>query len=72
MQRISTDSIRGSKVLKKELSTVVSALEKRMRISNRSEATVVSYCRAVIKLCEFHGCLPKDLSIDQNLINRSA
>ena len=65
MQRISTDSINGSKVLKKELTEVISCLEKRMRISNRSEARVVSYSRAVIKLSEFHGSLPRDLSIDQ-------
>lgn len=65
MQRISISSINGSKVLKKELRAVIDSLEKRMRVSNRSQATVVSYSRAVLKLSEFHGCLPERLAIDQ-------
>ena len=65
MQRITTSSIIGSAVLKNELSNVIDHLEKRMRISNRSDATVVSYSRAVIRLSEFHGQLPTGLAIDQ-------
>ena len=65
MQRITTSSIIGSAVLKNELSNVIDHLEKRKRISNRSDATVVSYSRAVIRLSEFHGQLPTGLAIDQ-------
>jgi len=65
MQRISISSIIGSKVFKKELAVVITSLEKRMAVANRSQATMVSYCRAVIKLSEFHGCLPEGLAIDQ-------
>lgn len=65
MQRITTSSIKGSKVLKKDVEQVITSLEKRMSIANRSEATIVSYCRAVIKLSEFHGSLPDSLAIDQ-------
>jgi site-specific recombinase XerD len=55
----------SSKVVKTELTSLLKSLEKRMRIANRSEATIRNYCRSVRKLSAFHGCLPDQLEIDQ-------
>lgn len=64
MKRI-TDSPSCSKVLKSELPAIISSLEKRMRVANRSESTIRSYCRSVSNLSVFHGSLPDVLEIDQ-------
>jgi len=64
MKRI-TDSPSCSKGVKSELPSLIRGLERRMRVANRSESTIRSYCRSVSNLSAFHGSLPDVLEIDQ-------
>lgn len=63
--RVSTTTVDVPKVVNPAVLGVINSLEKRMRIANRSMATIRNYCRSVRKLSEFHGCLPDVLEIDQ-------
>ncbi|WP_020533344.1 tyrosine-type recombinase/integrase [Flexithrix dorotheae] len=44
---------------------VLECFERRLRVANRSEQTIRNYIRGVRGLMEFHGCLPRELEIDQ-------
>ncbi len=43
----------------------LSRFEKRMRVANRSQATINNYLRSIRELMKFHNEVPEDLEIDQ-------
>jgi site-specific recombinase XerD len=43
----------------------LTSFERRLRVANRSEQTILNYTRGVRVLMDFHFCLPQDLEIDQ-------
>lgn len=46
-------------------SRALTSLERRLRVSNRSEQTIRNYVRSVRILMDYHGQLPDTLDIDQ-------
>jgi site-specific recombinase XerD len=56
-----------SQLVKTELEVLISSIEKRMSIANRSPSSSKSYVRAVVRLYDFHTTHPKDLELDQIL-----
>ena len=44
---------------------VLVSFEKRLRVANRSEQTIVNYVRGLRSLMNFHNSMPEDLEIDQ-------
>lgn len=43
----------------------LTSFERRLRVANRSEQTILNYVRGARALMNFHFCLPQDLEIDQ-------
>jgi site-specific recombinase XerD len=57
MQTLISKTTEGNRVLV--------SFEKRLRVANRSEQTIVNYVRGLRSLMNFHNSMPEDLEIDQ-------
>jgi len=57
MQTLISKTTEGNRVLV--------SFEKRLRVANRSEQTIVNYVRCLRSLMNFHNSMPEDLEIDQ-------
>ena len=57
MQTLISKTTEGNRVLV--------SFEKRLRVANRSEQTIVNYVRGLRSLMNFHNSMPENLEIDQ-------